>query len=70
MNHKYQLLMLVQNMTQVKPRSPAITQRLLEHDLTRLSGLTISCISSVVNMLVLVKCYDIKMVKLPGGFFL
>ena len=28
-------------MTQVKPRSPAITQRLLEHDLTRLNGLTI-----------------------------
>ena len=26
---------------QVKPRSPAITQRLLEHDLTRLNGLTI-----------------------------
>ena len=41
MNHKYQLKMLVQNMTQVKPRSPAITQRLLEHDLTRLNGLTI-----------------------------
>ena len=35
--------MLVQNMTQVKPRSPAITQRLLEHDLTRLNGLTIQC---------------------------
>ena len=33
--------MLVQNVTQVKPRSLAITQRLLEHDLTRLSGLTI-----------------------------
>ena len=29
-----------------------------------------SCISSVANMLVLVKCYDKKMVKLPGGFFL
>ena len=28
MNHKYQLKMVVQNMTQVKPRSPAITQRL------------------------------------------
>ena len=44
MNHKYQLKMLVQNMTQVKPRSPAITQRLLEHDLTRLNGLTIELI--------------------------
>ena len=41
MDHRYQLTMLVQNMTQVKPRSPAITQRLLEHDLTRLNGLTI-----------------------------
>ena len=41
MNLKYQLLMLAQNMTQVKPRSPAVTQRLLEHDLTRLNGLTI-----------------------------
>ena len=25
----------------IKPRSPAITQRLLDHDLTRLNGLTI-----------------------------
>ena len=41
MNLKYQLKMLVQNMTQVKPRSPAVSQRLLEHDLTRLNGLTI-----------------------------
>ena len=48
MNHKYQLKMLVQNMTQVKPRSPAITQRLLEHDLTRLNGLTIIPVRSVV----------------------
>ena len=50
MNHKYQLKMVVQNMTQVKPRSPAITQRLLEHDLTRLNGLTISCYSSELKL--------------------
>ena len=41
MNLKYQLKMFVQNMTQVKSRSPAVTQRLLENDLTRLNGLTI-----------------------------
>ena len=50
MNHKYQLKMLVQNMTQVKPRSPAITQRLIEHDLTRLNGLTIPYCSSTGQM--------------------
>ena len=50
MNHKYQLKMLVQNMTQVKPRSPAITQRLLEHDLTRLNGLTIQQIRIYITL--------------------
>ena len=61
MNHKYQLKMLVQNMTQVKPRSPAITQRLLEHDLTRLNGLTIVCIEidqiKMANMHFLMSLY-------------
>ena len=38
--------MLAQNMTQVKPRSPAVMQRLKEHDLTRLNGLTVVAIYS------------------------
>ena len=50
MNLKYQLKMFVQNMTQVKPRSPAVTQRLLEHDLTRLNGLTIINICSDIQL--------------------
>ena len=54
--------MLAQNMTQVKPRSPAVTQRLLEHDLTRLNGLTIEGLN---NEQWNTKCFE---VPISNGF--